>query len=40
MDASSYQETPYRHTIIAAYLLASLVNQIPTNTFTAMTSKV
>ena len=40
MQASRYQETPYRYTIIAVYLLASLVNQIPANTFSAMTSKV
>lgn len=40
MEDSHYQETPYRYTIIAIYLLASLVNQIPANTFSAMTSKV
>ena len=40
MENSPYQEQPYRYVIIAIYLLASLVNQIPANTFSAMTSNV
>lgn len=40
MEKSPYQEQPYRYVVIAIYLLASLVNQIPANTFSAMTSNV
>jgi len=40
METKQYKEVPYRYVVIATYLFASLVNQVPSNTFSAMTSKV